>query len=71
MAEKNITTPAAQTADVVTRAKGFWDKYSKPIIYVGSVVILLIGGWYAYKNFIKLPKEKKASELIFPAENLI
>jgi tetratricopeptide (TPR) repeat protein len=73
MAEKKVTTTApiaAQPVDVVTRAKGFWDKFSKPIIYVGSVIILLIGGWYAYKNFIVLPKEKKASELIFPAETL-
>ena len=69
MAEKNTTTTAEQP-DVVTRAKGFWDKYSKPIIYIGSAFILIIGGWYAYKNFIVLPKEKKASELIFPAENL-
>ncbi|MEP7163646.1 MAG: tetratricopeptide repeat protein [Ferruginibacter sp.] len=72
MAEKNVTTPAAAApaTDAVTRAKGFWDKYSKPIIYAGSAIILLIGGWYAYKNFIVLPKEKKASEMIFPAETL-
>jgi len=70
MADKNTTTTAAQPEDVVTKAKGFWDKFSKPIIYIGSAVILLIGGWYAYKNFIVLPKEKKASELIFPAESL-
>ena len=73
MAEKNTTTTATATAvqpDVVTRAKGFWDKFSKPIIYAGSAIIILIGGWYAYKNFIVLPKEKKASEMIFPAENL-
>jgi tetratricopeptide (TPR) repeat protein len=71
MAEKNVTTPAAaQPADVVTRAKGFWEKFSKPIIYVGAAIILAIGGWYGYKNFIVLPKEKKASDLIFPAEAL-
>lgn len=70
MAEKNITTTTTEATDVVTRAKGFWDKFSKPIIYAGSAFILLFGGWYAYKNFIVLPKEKKASEAIFHAENL-
>ena len=70
MADKNTTTIATEQPDVVTRAKGFWDKFSKPIIYVGSAFILVIGGWYAYQNFIVAPKEKKASELIFPAENL-
>ncbi len=70
MAEKNITPTTTEATDVVTRAKGFWDKFSKPIIYFGSAFILLIGGWYAYQNFIVLPKEKKASEAIFHAENL-
>ncbi len=69
MADKNTTT-TTELPEVVTRAKGFWDKFSKPITYVGSAIIVLIGGWYAYQNFIVLPKEKKASELIFPAESL-
>lgn len=62
------TTATPETNEAIVRAKGFWDKYSKPIIYVGSAVILLIGGFYAYQNFIKLPKEKTANETIFPAE---
>lgn len=72
MAEKNITptTTTTEATDVVTRAKGFWDKFSKPIIYIGSAIILIIGGWYAYQNFIVLPNEKKANEAIFHAENL-
>lgn len=68
MADKNTTT--VEQADVITQAKGFWDKFSKPIIYVGSAFILIIGGWYAYQNFIVAPKELKANELIFPAETL-
>ncbi|CAN5869906.1 hypothetical protein BH11BAC4_BH11BAC4_26040 [soil metagenome] len=71
MADKNTTTTTTtEQPDVVIRARGFWDKYSKPIIYIGSAIILAIGGWYAYQNFYVAPKEKKASELIFPAENL-
>lgn len=69
MADKNTTAAAAQP-DVVAKAKGFWDKFSKPIIYIGTAVIVAIGGWYAYRNFIVLPKEKEASEKIFSAESL-
>jgi tetratricopeptide (TPR) repeat protein len=68
MAEKTTTT--VEQPDVITKAKGFWDKFSKPIIYIGSAFILVIGGWYAYQNFVVKPKEQKANELIFPAENL-
>lgn len=73
MSEKKVIEPTKEvneTVEPLTRAKGFWDKYSKPIIYVGSAIIILIGGWYAYQNFVVAPNEQKASEIIFPAENL-
>ena len=70
MADKNITTSTTEQPEVLVKAKGFWDKFSRPIIYIGSAIILLIGGWYAYQNFFVLPKEKKANEMIYAAENL-
>ena len=70
MAEKVNVVETVEVNEAVERAKGFWAKFSKPIIYAGSAVILLVGGWYAYGFFIKAPKEQKASELIFPAEKL-
>ncbi len=71
MLEKKVTeTIAVENKDAIQKAKGFWDEYSKPIIYVGTAIILLIAGWYGYKYLIVEPREKEASELIFPAENL-
>ncbi len=65
-----VTAPVPEQDDALLRAKGFWNQYSKPIIYIGSAIIILIAGWYAYQEFVVLPKEEKAAELIFPAENL-
>jgi predicted negative regulator of RcsB-dependent stress response len=70
MAEKQVQVETVETNDALQRAKGFWAKFSKPITYVGSAVILLIGGWYGYKYFVAIPKQQKASEIIFPAERL-
>lgn len=72
MAEKNITQPTAAPESNATfdRAKGFWAQYSRPIIYVGGAIILLIVGWYAYQGLVVEPNEEKASAAIFPAENL-
>jgi tetratricopeptide (TPR) repeat protein len=69
MAEQ-VQVETVETNDALQKAKGFWDKFSKPIIYVGGAIIILIGGWFGYGKFIKEPKEQKASELIFPAEKL-
>lgn len=70
MSEKQVTVEAVETNEAVAKAKDFWSRFSKPIIYVGSAVILLAGGWYGYKKFVKEPNEVKAVEMIFPAETL-
>jgi tetratricopeptide (TPR) repeat protein len=70
MAEKQVKAETMEAADVMERAKGFWAKYSKRIIIVGLTVAVLLLAYIGYKKFIKEPKEKTASELIFPAEKL-
>jgi tetratricopeptide (TPR) repeat protein len=69
MSDKQVVE-ATEVNEVLVKAKDFWTKFSKPIIYVGSALILGIGGWIAYKNLIKIPNEEKSAELIFPAEQL-
>lgn len=70
MADKQVKAETVEAADVIQKAKGFWAKYSKIIIIAGSAVILVTGSYLGYKYLFKLPKEKKASELVFPAEKL-
>ena len=71
MADKKVTAPVVEERnEIVDRAKGFWDKFSKPIIYVGAALILIGGGWLVYKNMIVAPKEVKSADLIYPAEQL-
>lgn len=66
MAEKTVQeTTHKKDVDVVTRARGFWMNYSKPIIYIGAAIILLGGGWLVYKYMIKLPNEEKANDAVF------
>ena len=64
------TAEVVETNDIVEKAKGFWAKFSQPIIYVGGAIILLSAGWLAYKNLVKIPNEAKSAEQIFPAEQL-
>lgn len=71
MSDKKVQATAANEADVIIeRAKGFWAKFSKPIIIVGGALIVLIGGYLGYKYLYKLPNEEKANEVIIPAESL-
>ena len=69
MADKQVK-PEQTDADVVAKAKGFWAAYSKKIIIAGSVIIVLLGAFIGYKYLVSIPNEKKANDLIFPAEKL-
>lgn len=69
MAEK-VQVETVEKNAALEKAKGFWAKFSKPIIIVGSVVILFLAGFYIYKHYYKLPNEQKASELVFAAEKI-
>ncbi len=70
MAEKIEQQLPEEAAAIVAKAKGFWAKFSKRIILIGSTVIVLGTAWFAYKYFYKLPKNEKAEQQIFPAEKL-
>lgn len=53
---------------VVERAKDFWSRYSKPIMIVCGVIVVVAGGYLGYKKFYKEPYEQKASDALFIAE---
>ncbi|MEO8108642.1 MAG: tetratricopeptide repeat protein [Ginsengibacter sp.] len=60
MADKKI-----QQEDVVQRARGFWANYNKPVMYIASAIIIILGGWLVYKYMFKIPGEEKANDAIF------
>lgn len=57
-----------KTDDAAGRALGFWEKNNKSILIFLSAVIIVIGGYFGYKYFFKLPEEEKAIEAIAPAQ---
>lgn len=70
MADKKETTTKTGANDaVIEKAKDFWSKYSKYITGISAAIIVLVGGFYIYKNFFKDPKEQKAIDAMFMAEN--
>ena len=62
------TQPEPDQIEVLERAKGFWEKNSRMILYISSAVILLVGGYLSYKYLVQIPNENKAQEEIYKAE---
>lgn len=69
MSDKQIVQGVEGSEAVIEKAKDFWGKYSKPIIIACVAIIVAAGGWLIYKNFVQGPKETKAAEAMFKAED--
>lgn len=69
MSEKKPVQEVQTGEEVIAKAKDFWTKYSKLILGVGTALIVLVGGFFVYKNFFQKPKEEKAAEAMFKAED--
>lgn len=52
----------------VNRAEMFYQNNAKLINIVGILIIVLIGGYYGYKNLYQKPREKKAVAMVFKAQ---
>jgi len=68
MAEVKQVRSRTENEVVVDRARDFWSQNSRTILMALGAVILLVGGFLAYKFLVKEPKEQKAAEAIFKAE---
>ena len=68
MADKKNVQDVDSGEVIVAKAKDFWEKNSKLLMIASVVIILVVGGWYGYQNFIVKPKETKAAEVMFKAE---
>jgi tetratricopeptide (TPR) repeat protein len=68
MADKKIAEGVEGGEVIITKAKDFWEKYNKPVIGICTAIIVLVGGYYVYQNFFEKPKEEKATDAIFKAE---
>jgi hypothetical protein len=69
MAEVKSARPhTTENEAVVDRAKDFWSRYGKILSIALGAIVLVVAGILAYNNFVVGPKEKKASDAIFRAQ---
>jgi tetratricopeptide (TPR) repeat protein len=52
----------------VAEFQNMWDRYGKQASYVLLALVVIVGGFFAYRNLVSEPNEKKASEAMFRAE---
>ena len=68
MADKKIGNEGDSAEIMMIKAKDFWERNSKIISIAFVVVVLGVGGYFGYKNFIQKPNEEKAVDTLYKAE---
>lgn len=69
MAETKHAVRRDDNQEVIDRARDFWGRNSKIVLIASAVIILGCAGYLVYKYWVKLPKEQKAIEAMFKAED--
>lgn len=69
MSDKKQMTEQDNADVVIARAKDFWGKWGNKLTILSAVIILAVGGWYVYQKYFRGPREIKASEAMFRAED--
>lgn len=62
------STEKSSEERLVDSARTYWERNSKFISYTVIVLVLAVGGYFAYSNFVVAPEERKAEELIWKAQ---
>jgi tetratricopeptide (TPR) repeat protein len=68
MADKKLGHEGDKAELILAKAKDFWTRNSKIISIVFVVVLLGTGGYFIYKNYVQKPREEKAVDAVFKAE---
>ena len=50
------------------QANNFFEKNQKAVIGIVAGLVVIIGGWFVYKNLIQQPKEEKAISQMWMAQ---
>ena len=57
-----------ETNETLVKMQGFWERFQKPVIVALVVIVVVVGGWYGYTEYILKPKEEKAADALFKAQ---
>ncbi|MFC4232794.1 tetratricopeptide repeat protein [Parasediminibacterium paludis] len=68
MSEQIVDAQLIETNEVLSKAKSFWDKNGNYITLFLVGLIIVVGGFLGYKQFIIKPKEEKAADAIYKAQ---
>lgn len=68
MSEQIVDAQVVETNEALSKAKSFWDKNGKYVVAFLIGFVGAVGGFFGYKQFVTKPKEEKAADAIYKAQ---
>ena len=68
MANKKTKQEALNVEQRISSSEAFIDKNKKTLLYATVAIIVIIAGFFLYKNYVIEPREAKANDLIFKGQ---
>ena len=69
--EKNIEEKSTENISFVSKSEQFIEKNWKLIVYIAVAILLVVVAIFAIKKFVSEPRQAKANEAIFVAEQYL
>lgn len=66
--KKRAEETLVDIVEVRDQAQSFLDRNQNAVFGVLAVLVLLVGGWFAYNNFYKKPRQMEAVDQMFQAQ---
>jgi tetratricopeptide (TPR) repeat protein len=63
-----MTDKHEEVNEALVKVQGFWARFQKPVLGTVTALVLIIGGWYGYQELIAKPKEEKAADALYKAQ---
>jgi tetratricopeptide (TPR) repeat protein len=68
MAEQKSPLSVESQQGALGKIQEFWATYNKPLSIASLVIVLVVAGWFSYQQLYQQPREAKAIEAMFRAE---
>lgn len=65
---KHNEDPEVQIENAISQSERFIEKNGKKLLVTLCVIVVFLGGYFAYNHLYKMPEEQKASSTIFVAQ---
>ncbi len=62
--------PEAKIENALGNTEKFFEKYTKQMLYGLLAVVVIVGGFFAYRYLVAVPKEGKAADAMYVAEQI-